>query len=71
MLGSRSTIARLQSDFYRDQFRRLLRWLMISVVIVLLLNVVILYLILFPASEHYYANTTEGKILPMPPPRIG
>jgi hypothetical protein len=67
MLGSRHEIPRLQSDFYRDQFRKILCWLMYSVVIILLSIAAIIYLILFQPAQSYYANTSEGKILRMPP----
>lgn len=66
MLGRRSEIARLQSDFYRDQFRRMVRWLMMSMVVMLILIAAIIYSILIQPSRSYYANTTEGRILPMP-----
>lgn len=65
MLGRRYEIASLQSDFYRDQFRKLLRWLVISIVLILLLLLLIIYFILFQKPQKYYANTTNGKILPM------
>ncbi|HEU5282017.1 MAG TPA: hypothetical protein VFU82_08580 [Gammaproteobacteria bacterium] len=67
MLGRRSEIARLQSDFYRDQFRRMVRWLLVSVVIMLLLTAAIIYSILVQPARSYYANTTEGRIMLMPP----
>ena len=66
MLGSRRQIARLQSDFYRDQFRKMLRWLIVSVAIVLLLILVIIYEILNRPSQSFYANTTDGQIFVMP-----
>lgn len=65
MLAPRHEIARLQSDFYRDKFRKMLWWLLISLVINLLIIAVITYLLLFPAPPTYFASTTEGKILPM------
>jgi hypothetical protein len=67
MLGRRSEIARLQSDFFRDQFRRMVRWLMMSVLVMLVLIAAIIYSILVQPSRSYYANTTEGRILLMPP----
>ena len=66
MLGPRHEIASLQSDFYRIQFRKVLRWLGYSLVIVFLLIAGIFYLILVEPSQSYYGNTSEGKILPMP-----
>jgi uncharacterized membrane protein (DUF106 family) len=72
MIGPRHEIARLQSDFYRDQFRKVLRWLVITIIIIFLLLAAILYdLFLFQPERHYYANTIDGKILEMPQPRGG
>lgn len=71
MLGARHEIARLQSDFYRDQFRKMLRWLMYSIVIIFVLIAAIIYLILVQPPESYYGNTTEGKILVMPGAKVG
>lgn len=69
MLGKRHEIAQLQSDFYRDKFRRILRWLTFSTIIIILLTIAIIYLILFEATPSYYANTTNGIILDMPTPK--
>lgn len=66
MLGSRQDIPRLQSDFYRDQFRKTLGWVIMSLMIILLLLSAIIYQVLVLPSQHYYANTTDGKILAMP-----
>lgn len=66
MLGNRSENARLQSDFYRDQFHKMLRWLTISLLIIMLLIACIIYFILFQAPQEKYANTTDGKIMIMP-----
>jgi hypothetical protein len=66
MIGRRSEIARLQSDFYRDQFRKVVRWLMVVVVMMFALIFMIIYFILFQPTQDYYANTIEGRILDMP-----
>ena len=66
MLGRRYEIAKLQSDFYRDQFHKILRWLLVTSVIIIALAVAIGYFILFQPAPAYYASTTEGKILSMP-----
>lgn len=67
MIGRRNEIASLQSDFYRDQFRKILRWLMVCVFIIFILIAAIIYFTLFKPSQAYYANTIEGQILLMPP----
>ena len=66
MIGPRHELARLQSDFYRDQYRKILRWLFVLVVIMFLLIFAIIYCVLVKPSRSYYGNTTEGKILMMP-----
>lgn len=64
-MGRRHEIARLQSDFYRDSYRKMLRWLTIAVFIMFFIIAAIIYLLLFQPLQQYYGNTTEGKILPM------
>ncbi len=66
MIGNRSDIPRLQSDFYRDQFRKVVRWLIVSVFLMIALIFMIIYFILFQPTQEYYANTIEGRILDMP-----
>lgn len=66
MLGPRHEIARMQGDFYRDQYRKVLRWIMGLMIVVYLLIAAIIYSIFVQPSQAYYGNTTDGKILPMP-----
>lgn len=65
MIGNRETLAYMRSDFYREKYRKILRWLLASVVLMVMLIGVIIFLILFKASPQYYASTTEGVILPL------
>ena len=67
MQGHRSEIARLHSLFYRDQFRKILRWLIGAVLIMFALIGTIIYLLYSQPVQTYFANTTEGKILPLKP----
>ena len=69
MLGPRNEIARMQSDFYRDKFRKILRWLIACVFIMFLLLAAIVYAIFSRPTINYYANTVDGKILDMPAPK--
>lgn len=71
MIAPRSEIARLQSDFYRNQFRRILRWLLISMLIIILLTSYLIYIILFQPRQQYYANTIDGSVMDMPAPHTG
>lgn len=65
MLASRHEIARLQSDFYRDKFRKTLFKLILSTCVVVILICTIIYLVLFKEPPRYYATTTEGQIIPL------
>lgn len=68
MLGRRHEIAWLQSDFFRDQFRKMITWLIMSIVIIFMLLATVMYLIFSKPAPTYYANTTSGKMLNMPKP---
>lgn len=71
MVGRRHEIAWLQSDFYREQFHKMLRALIFCIVIIFVLIGANIYFILFQPMQNFYANTQEGKILAMPPAQIG
>ena len=68
MIAPRSELAYLQSDFYRQKFRKMLRLLIYAVLVIFALIAADIYLNLYRPSQKYYANTTEGRILPMPTP---
>ena len=65
MVGDRQRIARYHSDFYRDNYHKMLRWLLMSSFVMLLLIAAIIYSILSTHPSQYYASTTEGEIIPM------
>lgn len=69
MISARHENARLQSDFYRDQFRKISTWLVVSMLINIILIGVIIYYVLLKPAPVYYANTIAGKIMNMPRPR--
>jgi TM2 domain-containing membrane protein YozV len=63
MMGQRHELPRLQSDFYRDKYRNILRALLVSFLIIVILICWIIYLVLFREPAQYYATTIEGKII--------
>jgi hypothetical protein len=65
MLGQKHQIARMQSDFYRDWYHKILRGVIFSTVIILGLMIAIIYYVLFQPPQTYYATTTEGQIIPL------
>lgn len=67
MIGQQHEIARLQSDFYRTQYLKIVRWLNISIVIMIALICAIIYFIFVAPPTDYYATTTTGQIIPMVP----
>lgn len=67
MIAPRQEIPRLQGDFYRDAYRKTLRYLFLCMMIIYLLIAAIIYYTLAQPKQIFYANTTDGTILPMPP----
>lgn len=67
MFGRRDQLPKMQSDFYKNWYHKILYVLMSFSVIILCLIVVIIYLILVKPNQKYYATTTEGQIIQMSP----
>jgi intracellular multiplication protein IcmL len=67
MIGRRHELARLQSDFYRDNYRKMLIALILSILVMLLLISAIIYIVLKQPDTKYYASTTNGQIIQMIP----
>ena len=65
MIGKRYEQPKFYSNFYRDQYHKMLRRLMILSVFILLLTLTVIYYIFNPEAPHYYASTTTGQIIPM------
>lgn len=63
MQGHRHEIAQFQSDFYRNQFRRILRWLVAAVIVMFLMIGFLIYQLWNKPAQQYYASTTQGKII--------
>lgn len=66
MLAHRHQIAHLQSNFYRAQFYRMMRYLMYSLISSLIFIFLTIYIVLTQAPPSYLANTMDGQILNMP-----
>jgi uncharacterized membrane protein len=56
---------RFQSDFYRDNFHKLLTLVVLEVFIVVGLLVAIIWVIFAQPVSQFYATTTSGNILPL------
>jgi hypothetical protein len=67
MIGDRHEIPRFQSDFYRDNYRKMVRWIFTSVLIMLFLILAIIYFELFVPSTKYYASTVTGQLIELTP----
>ena len=65
MLSEREQPSKFKTDFYRDNYRKILRVLLASIVIMVFLILTIIYLVLFKPLPTYYASTTQGQIIPM------
>ena len=66
MIARRQANAQLQSDFYRDQFRKMLRLILVLIGFMFVLLMDIAYFVFFQPPQAFYANTSDGKILSMP-----
>lgn len=67
MLGRPNEIARMQSDFYRAKYHRILRWLNVSIVVMIALIAAIIYFVFVEPPTQYYASTTTGQVIRMEP----
>ncbi|MBV8801696.1 MAG: hypothetical protein JO131_01785 [Gammaproteobacteria bacterium] len=65
MIGKRYEQPKFYSDFYRMQYHKMLRRLIILSVVILLLTLGIMYYLFYPEAPRYYASTTTGQIIPM------
>lgn len=63
MIGDRREMPQYQGDFYGKYYRKMVRWLFVSVLIMLFLILAIIYFELFAPSIKYYASTTTGQII--------
>jgi hypothetical protein len=67
MISDRERQGRYQSDFYRENYHKLLNALILSCVIVVMLIAAIIYFILQHHEPTYYATTLGGSIISMTP----
>jgi hypothetical protein len=65
MIGQRHEIARQQSDFYRDCFRKTMNWILASIILMICVILVIIYVVLTQPKAQYYASTITGQVIPM------
>lgn len=65
MIGKRYEQPKFYSNFYRDQYHKMLRRLIILSVLILLLTLGIMYYLFYPEAPHYYGSTTTGQIISM------
>lgn len=52
-----------KNNFYRDQYRRTIKFLLLNGFIAIGLVLVLGYLLLFPGQPKYYATTTNGEVI--------
>lgn len=69
MIGRRHEIARLQSDFYRDWYYKVLNWLIFEIIVMLVLTVFIILHVLIHPPQHYYAAALGGQVVALTPHR--
>jgi archaellum biogenesis protein FlaJ (TadC family) len=65
MVGQKYEIARMRAELHRDNYRQLLRFLIILNAIGLALIICIVYVIFFQPAPTYFATTSTGLIIPL------
>lgn len=60
-------IVKHRSDFYRDNYRRVISALLISIVVIAVLVSALVYIVTHPPSPQYFATTIQGRITPLVP----
>lgn len=60
-------VVKNRNDFYRDNYRKVVGMLLLSVVIMTILTGGLIYLITNPPEPRYFATTTDGRIAPLIP----
>lgn len=69
MVGGKDEIARMRAELHRDNYRQLLRVLIIFNAVTLALILSIIYIIFFQPTPTYYATTSTGLVIPLGAPR--
>jgi hypothetical protein len=62
MISHRHHSPRMRSELYRDNYRRLLRILVLVCVIIACLTVSAIYLMIAPPKAQYYVSATSGRL---------
>jgi intracellular multiplication protein IcmL len=60
-------IVKARSDFYRDNYRRVISALLISIMVIAVLASSLIYLVTHPPAPQYFATTLQGRITPLVP----
>ncbi len=58
-------IVKARNDFYRDNYRKVVTALLLSVFIVFILVLAVIYVVLNPPEPKYFATSTDGRIVPL------
>lgn len=56
-----------RNDFYRDNYRKVVGMLLLSVLTITILTAGLIYIITNPPQPRYFATTTDGRISPLIP----
>lgn len=54
-----------KNNFYRDSYRRIVRYLIFMSMLTLVLTTILAYMNFRPKQPNYYATTTNGEVIPM------
>lgn len=60
-------LVKLRSDFYKDNFRRMVWVLLISLVLNVILAISLIFFSHQPARTYFFATTSDGRLIPVVP----
>lgn len=61
------TVVKHRTDFYRDNYRRVISALLMSIMIIAILTAALVYITTHPPVPQYFATTIQGRITPIVP----
>ena len=70
MVGRKYEIARMRAELHRDNYRQLLRALIVFNVVILFLILSIIYVIFFQPMPTYYATIPTGLVIQLGVPNV-
>src|SRR5262245_6955283 len=60
-------LIRLRNEFYRDNYRKVIGVLLVTIIIIFILAGILAYLLSHPPAPKYFATDSQGRIIQLTP----